>query len=94
MCRLSGNQEAGNEDEKEDDSDSDAFKEQLHSPAPSLSLPPSLPVVSPACQDWLDTFEDPDLRAAASDPDKWKGIMRENARLMYGSADEKNKDEL
>ncbi|KAM3569203.1 hypothetical protein VYU27_008688, partial [Nannochloropsis oceanica] len=45
-------------------------------------------------EDWLDTFEDPDLRAAASDPDKWKDIMRENARLMYGSADEKKNDEL
>ncbi|TFJ87451.1 hypothetical protein NSK_000804 [Nannochloropsis salina CCMP1776] len=44
-------------------------------------------------EEWLNTFEDPDLRAAASDPDKWKDIMRENARLMYGSADEKN-DEL
>jgi hypothetical protein len=46
------------------------------------------------CQDWLNTFEDPDLKAAAADPDKWKDIMRENARLMYGSADDKEKDEL
>lgn len=81
-CKLRGGKGA-EKDEKEGDLDSDAFNEQLtHNP--SLSL----------CQDWLDTFEDPDLRAAASDPDKWKDIMRENARLMYGSADEKENDEL
>ena len=52
------------------------------------------PLFFPFWQDWLNTFDDPDLRAAAADPDKWKDIMRENARLMYGTADDKEKDEL